>query len=519
MLAVVLLSALACCILLLAVAGDDSISVSVQLTSISPRVAPNLVSFSIEVYDFMRWTAAYPAPTRPAWVNLMRQLMHTPHQPGPRYRIGGNSGDLCVWKQQPLPKLPSGERLIYSVNETDLLSWQQAMQQIDAQMVLDLNFRRGENASWAVEYAQAIDRVIGWSRVVALEIGNEVDLYHSNGIRPSNYSYDQYKAEYLLYTAAVQQAVPRLPARVFQGLVTIGFQWLQQHLDDFIAAAGPSMFSLSQHSYPVPSCEGQTVTVEQVLQDQFAASPADLLSSQRTLERLRAAGIEFVVGEGSEAVCNGAGPMALNTFATALWALDELFHVAVIGVRHWHFHSWGNETQTFSVLVYGNDRAPQRFLVQPIYYGLRLFSMATAHHARVLNASVAVSNPHLHAYATLGLTDVLSVLLLHKDLNATVNASVSIVVPVSSSSLPTASVIRLLAPDARAEYGVTLAGQTYDGSEDGLPSGSWQEETVTAEQVTGGALYRLQLSPLSAALMRLQLPKTAEAEDGGVRVE
>ena len=127
-----------------------------------------------QVYDFVRWTDWYPNPTRPAWLNLMNQLILTPGQEGPRYRIGGNSGDLTVYDISPLPKLPSGEPIIHSLNSTELQSWKQALAHINSKAVLDLNFRRGDNASWAVSYVEAIDKYIGWDMTVAMEVGNEV---------------------------------------------------------------------------------------------------------------------------------------------------------------------------------------------------------------------------------------------------------------------------------------------------------------------------------------------------------
>ena len=160
---------------LLAVRSADTASVTVTpSTSVSPPVPANLATFSIEVYDFVRWTDAYPNPTRPAWINLMQQLMLTPGQEGPRYRIGGNSGDLTVYDQLPLPKLPSGEALVHSTNASEVQSWAQALKAINAKAIIDVNFRRADNASWAIDFLKAVERHMGWDMVVGVEIGNEV---------------------------------------------------------------------------------------------------------------------------------------------------------------------------------------------------------------------------------------------------------------------------------------------------------------------------------------------------------
>ena len=419
----------------------------------------------------------YPRPPRFAWLNLMRQLILTPDQEGPRYRIGGDSADLTVYDLNPLPHLPSGEPLVHSLNSTELQSWAAALNATRSRAIIDLNFRQPNNASWAVSYVQAIERYIGWDIVVALEVGNEVDLYASNGIRNKTYSYQQYKAEFLLYTDAIIKAVPSAPKRLFQGLVTIFFDWLGDDLQDYLASTAPILHSISQHSYPVPSCNGEEVTEKEILDDAYATSTAQFLASHHTIQTLSDAGIEFVIGEGSEAVCNGAGPMTLNTFATALWAIHELFEVAAVGVKHWFFHSWGTDTQTFSVLVYGNPAAPTRFLVQPIYYGLRLFAIATANNATMVKTTVTSSNPHIHAYSTVSNVHTFSLVVLHKDLNATANATISLAFPLSGTA-PLAVLSRLLAPSATAEYNITFAGQTYDGTLDGEPTGRRVDEQV-----------------------------------------
>ena len=343
-----------------------------------------------------------------------------------------------------------------------------------------------------------------------------MDLYHSNGIRARTYDYPQYKAEFLYYSQEIVRAFPNAPKRLFQGLVNIGYDWLGSHLDDYLQATAPTLFSISQHSYPVPSCDGEVVRLEEVLDDQYATSTAAFVRQHNTVQTLKALGIEFVIGEGSAAVCSGGpGPIVLNVFATALWVVHELFEVASVGVAHFHFHSWGTETATFSVLVYGNPAAPNRFLVQPLYYGMRLFAMATSHNATMVRTALTSANSHVHAYAAINSLHVLSVVLLHKDLNATGNATVSITVPVTlspSAAPPTATVIRMLAPSALSEYGVTLAGQTYDNSQDGKPLGAYLDERVEGTTVQGGVLYTVQLSPLSAVLLRLTMPTKADAE-------
>ena len=497
-------------------ADVDSLVFSVDPSSpVSPAISPNLVCFSIEVWDFTRWTDRYPAPPKQSWLNLMKQLMRTPNAEGPRYRIGGDSADLTVFNHTVLPPLPGRRPLMYSVNETDLLTWKQAMVALNSVMTLDLNFRRGDNATWAVEYVAGIDSVIGWEYVTALEVGNEVDLYGGGEkYRPSNYSYQQYKSEYEYYVQAIQAAVPTVPTRIFQGLVNIAWENLGQNLNDYLSSSTieQSLYSISQHDYPVPSCVGNNVTIADILDDTHASSTSTFLTQHDTIATLAAHNISFVIGEGSDAVCNGEGPMVLNTFSTALWVVDQLFQAAAVGVEHWYFHSWGTDTATFSVIVYGNKAAPDRFLVQPIYYGLRMFAMATAHHTRLIKLATTTStNSHIHAYAMVDTIHRLNVAVVHKDLSTTQPCNVSFSLPFKQAV--NATLIRLLAPSIDSEYGVTLAGQTYDGSVDGMPMGDWVDETLVGVlTATGTVQFDFVIQPLSAVLLGLSLDSADEPE-------
>ena len=96
-----------------------------------------------------------------------------------------------------------------------------------------MNFDNPTNASWAVTYMQAVAKQIGWDNMYltiplllistlyftsilpsvpfllfdcvryAIEIGNEVDLFGSNGFRSPGYSYNQYKGEFEYYVKSL----------------------------------------------------------------------------------------------------------------------------------------------------------------------------------------------------------------------------------------------------------------------------------------------------------------------------
>ena len=52
------------------------------------------------------------------------------------------------------------------------------------------------NRSWAVELVEAVGSSIGWGRVAGVEIGNEPDDFHDNGVRSPNYTLSDYLPEF-----------------------------------------------------------------------------------------------------------------------------------------------------------------------------------------------------------------------------------------------------------------------------------------------------------------------------------
>jgi hypothetical protein len=60
--------------------------------------------------------------------------------------------------------------------------------------------------------------------------------------------------------------------------------------------------------------------------------------------------------------------------------------------------------------------------------------------------------------------------------------------------------IRLSAGNYQATHGVTIGGQTFDGSTDGTIQGTASEEAVTSS----GGVYSVTLPPTSAALLTIQ---------------
>jgi hypothetical protein len=98
------------------------------------------------------------------------------------------------------------------------------------------------------------------------------------------------------------------------------------------------------------------------------------------------------------------------------------------------------------------------------------------------------------AWATLDpKTDNVYVAIINKDVSAT--GTVTIKVPGYGSG----TVLRMKAPSFKAQNGITIGGQTFDGSKDGKPRGKRMSETVNGNKGT----FQVSVGPTSAFLLTL----------------
>lgn len=205
-----------------------------------------------------------------------------------------------------------------------------------------------------------------------------------------------------------------------------------------------------------------------------------------------------------------------NVFGAALWASDILFNMAAVGVTHWDFH--GGPGGWYAAITYpppyALDAPPT---VHPVFYGAWLFSDAAANASQVMAASVESSNPLIVAWATRANASdstiasgsaagsVWKVAVLHKDLNATRNATVSVALPPSGrGGAPRLSTAFLRALKALggpyATAGVSFGGQTFDGSPDGTVQG---ELVTTAVVPDAQGRFVFNIAPMSAVVLTI----------------
>ena len=252
----------------------------------------------------------------------------------------------------------------------------------------------------------------------------------------------------------------------------------------------------------------------------FLLQPESVTASREAVEPyLRVAtkmAKPYRLTEVNSIMCAGE-PGVSDAFEATLWTADALFEYAYAGISGVNLHSnaW-NTTHSWDLFgafmfdvpeaqfqASGSEAQPPadaRFTeryelrkVLPVYYGMLLFAEAAGNRAEMLPISLA-SDVNVKAWATRDPdTNRISLALINKD--PTAGGPVRVTIP----GYAIGEVKRLLAPSFDAQQGITLGGQTFDGSQDGRAVGVEYRELIDAQDGT----FTIAVGPTSAVLLTL----------------
>jgi hypothetical protein len=230
-----------------------------------------------------------------------------------------------------------------------------------------------------------------------------------------------------------------------------------------------------------------------LLSDAAATGGAAAAEPFITISQL--AGIPFRIGETSSISCGGQDGVS-NAFQSALWLPDYAFEYAQLGVSGLNFFNLSNSLYSLFSFTSTTSGGTTRYAVQqinPLYYGFLLFAQTVQNHAQLLPITFA-TDVHIKAWATIDSQGTIRVLLLNKDEVASGPISVTL------ANEGQATVTRMIASSLAAKTGISLGGQTFDGSSDGKPQGTSYGELIQPDNGN----YVVAVPAVSAALLTFQ---------------
>lgn len=480
----------------------------IDLAERGRRIAPNFLGFSYEYRDLPVRIGHRFTGVNPVFVGLYDNF--TDSGSGvPVLRVGGGSQDETWWNPTLKPR-PTG--LHYDLTQ----EWIDALAAFEARtrapLILGLNLVQERGV--AVDMARAFMAGLPRSSIRSFELGNEPDIYFRRPIgfvdgrtvfaRPRNYRSDDYLREIGKYLVALRRLRPRPP--ISGPAASCTPEWCEDTLEALLRRQGRRLDELTFHTYATSACakEPGDPGYEESLRTRatipllLSNSAFRFIPQYQTAVRLaRRHRLPVRVSETNSAVCGGA-PGVSDTFASALWGADWMFALAANGVSGVNFHA---SSATYAPFTTG--MVDGKFLgnARPLYYGMLLFSRATARRARVLiNPTLGMRSSvpsNMRLWATLERRRrTLRVVVINKEHARRSNVRITI-----PGSRRAGSVVRLQAPALDASEGVSLAGQSVAiPTEDGELLGQREEQPVRPRR----GVYRFSVPAGSAAMLTVE---------------
>ena len=474
----------------------SALAVDVGSESTHVRIPPGFVGLSTEYSSLTAYAGRSPGAINPMFVAFVRNLA-----PGaaPVIRFGGDTTDWTWWPQAGMRRPPWARYVLTPLWFAIARSLALAAR---ARLILGINFEADSRALAGAESRPLLDG-IGRRLIAAFELGNEPEVYGEIGWyagpggapvlgRPRSYAFPIYLHDFSRISSALPRAVPLAgPALALTWPLTVAGRFL---------AATPRVRLFTFHFYPLKRCFNSTSapsypTLAHLLAARSAAPPPGLEAAVRAAH---SRGIAIRVDEVNSVSCKGL-PGLSDTFASALWVVDELFGLTQAGVGGVNIHTLPDVS--YEPFAFSRPAGRWEARVKPLYYGLLLFARAAPAGSELL----ATSHPPdaaVQTWATRGPRGTVHVVLINESPDRRLLLAVRPPEPASSATLEL-----LNAPGLTATSGVRLAGQSY-GSVTTTGRLTGRRRTASLEAVRGR--YVVALAPASAGL--LTLARTAPSQ-------
>ena len=310
--------------------------------------------------------------------------------------------------------------------------------------IWSLNFAQS-SLDDAIAEARDVARILVGPSLQAFELGNEVENY-SHGDKPFRrppYTYEDYRAEFTRWRAAILKAVPT--ARFAAPDTAASIDWVERMAAD----AHGDVQLLTTHYYRGSQRQG---TPEQLLQP-HAELRANLLRLRAASEK---SGIPWRICE-TNSFFGGGRPGLSNTFTGALWTLDFMLLLAQFGCAGVNIETGVNQLGFVSSYSPIQDNGNGLNSAGVPYYGMLAFAAARRGCTHTFPIDLAEGNSSLTAYALGSGADIRSAVLINR-------SPIDMQISVAALGLSRPKAMRLTAPAPDSTSQITFAGATVDST-------------------------------------------------------
>jgi len=400
-------------------------------------------------------------------VALLRAL-----SPSGVLRLGGESCDQGLWQRGSAQLLMPPYK--FAITHADIDRLRDFLDASGWRLIYGINFGRGDPRRAADEAAYVTSRL--GDRLLALQLGNEPDLYAVNDVRTRGYGFGSYLDEWKGYADAIRQAAPNAP------LAGPDAAYETDWIEGFARDEGERLRLLSGHYYAVGPADDPTVDIGALYSSRYQHYP----QLRNAAKKLASSGKPLRITEAG--ACFGGGkPGVSDTLAAALWALTWLSDLARDGVAGACFQcgaAGSREPGTpIAATAAGNLEA------RPLYYGLLLFAQLLP--GTRLESHLKSPNRALSAFCVADADQRIKVLLINQDEGRATDVRI-----VADRPLISGSLLRLTAPTLFSRDGVRLGGAAA------AADGGWNADLAERAAIEGGAAF-VTVPPSGAMLVTL----------------
>lgn len=373
-------------------------------------------------------------------------------------RIGGNTSEFTVWSPKGAPAAPEGavgpdtgrkKLKAFHITPEAIRNLADFARAVDWQIIYGLNLGKG-TPEQAAEEAVAVSKAAG-RQLLEFQIGNEPDLFHRNGLRPSDWKFSDYFAQWKQFAAAVRKAVP--DARFAAPDVAVNVGWIVE----FAKQGAAEIIELTGHYYAEGPPTNPAMNIERLLRPNVRLDRDIPVIQQASRE----SGKPYRMAETNS--CYGGGkPGVSDTFAAALWGGDYVLQLAEAGFVGINFHGGG---EGYYTPIAGSEKAG--FSARPIYYGMLLAGQFAG--TKIVRNTLDAKGVNATAYTAVAGSEIRAA-VFNKDAQQAMRVEIR--------SAGDARLWRLTGPSLDSKTGTMLAGAAVKND------GSWSpahEERVASK--------------------------------------
>ncbi|HEV2208296.1 MAG TPA: glycosyl hydrolase family 79 C-terminal domain-containing protein [Verrucomicrobiae bacterium] len=478
--------------------------VRLSLGDAASRTVPlDYLGFSYETTELSN--PAFFAADNQELVSLFRGL-----SPQGVLRLGGNSSEFCWWHETSAdhpPELPASAHgdtnwmphKFVAIEPAAIDHLKEFLDATGWNAIYGLNLGTGTPEGDAAEAAYVARRL--GPRLLYFQIGNEPDLYRnpSNGLRPRDWTFDTYLAQWLAFARAV---LARVPSARFGGPdVASNPDWVVQFAQQAPKELPGKIVACTGHYYAEGPPDSPRTTIARLL----AADPRVAREVPRCIHAAEQAGLVYRMAEGNSCY-RGGKPGLSNAFCSALWAADYLLELASFGCVGVNLHGGGARQIRLALGGHlpGEQLAPgaaglaaqgsfytpiagnreNGFSARPVFYGMKLAGLFAGGRMRPVHLDGSAVNGSAWAAEMPG--GATRLVLINKDPQQRLDISIR--------TTDAARVWKLEASALTATSDVTLAGAQFK------PETAWQPEREEDLSSKDGEV-QLPLEPASAAAL------------------